>query len=129
MEGLKLKKLKYKYKYKFGETLCIICQKKKYTELTSTVNCQTQVRKASKIYQDIVWERLKPVDKDVFSSRWQPMLQVIHASKELEQKLRLLYYIFSLFSIVLVVIGFSLFICQMNSYNWPILWLLVWLNT
>lgn len=69
MEGLKLKKLKYKYKYKFDETLCIICQKKKDTELTSTVNCQTQVRKAAKIYQDIVWERLKPVDKDVFSSR------------------------------------------------------------
>ena len=69
MEGQKLKKLKYKYKYKFDETLCIICQKKKDTELTSTVNCQTQVRKAAKIYQDIVWEKLKPVDKDVFSSR------------------------------------------------------------
>ena len=69
MEGLKLKKLKYKYKYKFDETLCIICQKKKDTELTSTVNGQTQVKKAAKIYQDIVWERLKPVNKDFFSSR------------------------------------------------------------
>ena len=67
MEGLKLKKLKYKYK--FDETLCIICQKKKDTELTSTVNGQTQVRKAAKIYQDIVCGRLKPVNKDFFSSR------------------------------------------------------------
>lgn len=63
MEGLQLKKT---VSYKYDETLSIICQKRKDTEPTSTANGQTQVRKAAEIYQDIVWDRLKSMDKDFF---------------------------------------------------------------
>ena len=64
MEGQQLKK---NFSYKFDKTLCIICQKQKDTEITSPANGQTQVRKAADIYQDIVWDRLKSVDKDFFN--------------------------------------------------------------
>ena len=76
MEGLQLKKT---VSYKYDETLSIICQKRKDTEPTSTANGQTQVRKAAEIYQDIVWDRLKSVDKD-FSLTLTTYVKVIHAS-------------------------------------------------
>ena len=63
MEILQLKKT---LMYKCDETLCITCQKQKDTELTSTASGQTQVRKATEIYQDIVWDKFKSGDKDFF---------------------------------------------------------------
>ena len=105
-------KVKKTVSYKIDKNLCIICQKQKDTDLTSTANGQTQVKKwfkkAVEIQQDIVWDRLTSAEKDFFF-----MLTTYVDNLWTWTKLMLIY---SLLSIVLVVIGLSLFICEINSY-------------
>ena len=106
-------KVKKTVSYKIDKNLCIICQKQKDTDLTSTANGQTQVKKwfkkAVEIQQDIVWDRLTSAEKDFFF-----MLTTYVDNLWTWTKLMLIY---SLLSIVLVVIGLSLFICEINSYT------------